>query len=122
MGPFDSDLLNEMTDTCVFLNRIVVRDASGGTKTVWQEGAEFQALILQNSSIEATVAGAQLSTSFYGVKTNKDVHFEYHDAFRRVSDGAVFRITDEHQNHTPDSSDIDMQLVMAEEWSIPANA
>lgn len=121
MDPFDSDLLNEMSDTCVFLNRVVVSDGYGGTKTTWAEGAEFKALILQNTSVEATVAGAQLSTSFYGIKTNRNVHFEYHDVFRRVSDGAIFRITDEHQNQTPGSSDIDMQLVAAEEWSLPAN-
>lgn len=118
---FDSDLLNEITDKCEFMDRVTVRDPVGGTKSKWVAGAEFDAIIIQNSSIEATVAGAQLETSFYGVKTNRNVHFEYHDVFRRKSDGALFRITDDFQNKTPGSSGIDMQLVMAEEWSIPTN-
>ena len=118
---FDSDLLNEMSDVCEFVNRAVVKDSFGSQKVVWTVGAEFDALILQNSSVEATVAGAQLSTSFYGIKTNRDVHFESHDVFRRKSDGVLFRITDEFQNKTPGSSEIDMQLVMAEAWSIPAS-
>ena len=44
---------------------------------------------------------------------------EYHDVFRRIRDGKIFRVTsDGDDKHTPASANLNMRQVTAEEWSI----
>lgn len=112
-------LLTEAMDTCVYLNKQVQPDGYGGTITVWAEGAEFLAAITFDTSIEARRAEAQGVTSLYTVTTSKAITLEYHDVFRRVSDGKVFRVTsDGDDKFTPPSATLDMRIVTAEEWSV----
>lgn len=104
------------------LTKSVVNDGYGGYTTTWTEGAEFDAAIVFDTSIQARVAEAQGVTSRYTVTTKKNMHLEYHDVFRRNSDGKIFRVTsDGDDKYTPESASLDMRQVTAEEWQLPTN-
>lgn len=118
---WDSDLLQELHVPCTMLNPGWVDDEYGGQKSGWFEGMKFEAILNVNNSIQSKVAGAELSTNFYGVKTHRDVVLEYHNVFRCDTDGKIYRVTDPDANKTPPSSDIDMRQVTAEEWKLPVN-
>lgn len=112
-------LLDEAMETCVFLNKQVTDDGYGGFKTIWAEGAEFNAAIVFDTSIEARTADVQGVTSLYTVTTPRSLTLEYHDVFRRERDSKVFRVTsDGDDKFTPKSAGLDMRQVTAEEWEV----
>ncbi len=113
-------LLNEMRTTCIFLEKTRVSDDAGGFITKWTEGAEFPAVVTFSTSVEARIAEKQGVTSLYTVTTDKNLTLDYHDVFKRISDGKIFRVTsDGDDKATPERSTLNMRQVTAEEWSIP---
>lgn len=115
-------LLKEITEKCVILNKRTVNDGGYGgyITTEWAEGAEFDALIYLNTSIEARTAEKQGVTGLYTITTGKELTLEYHDVFKRLSDNKIFRVTsDGDDKKTPASSRLNMRQVNAEEWSLP---
>ena len=115
-------LLSEAMETCVMLNKVKTDDGYGGYSTVWTEGANFDAAIVFDTSIQARQAEAAGVTSLYTVTTRKNMHLEYHDVFRRKSDGKIFRVTsDGDDKFTPNSASLDMRQVTAEEFTLPSN-
>ena len=113
-------LLQEAMEPCVRMDKTTEDDGYGGETTVWTDGAHFDAAIVYDSSIEARVAQAQGVTSTYTVTTTRDRVLQYHDVFRRYSDGKIFRVTsDGDDKHTPASATLNMRQVTAEEWSLP---
>lgn len=112
-------LLDEAMDKCQYMDKVRVPDGYGGVTTTWQDGAEFYAAIVFDTSMEARVADKQGVTSLYTVTTKKNMTLEYHDVFRRIRDGKIFRVTsDGDDKHTPASANLNMRQVTAEEWSI----
>lgn len=112
-------LLSEAMEDCVILNKQTTQDTYGGYITTWADGAEFKAAITFDTSLEARVADKQGVSSLYMVTTSRSLTLEYHDVFRRVSDGKIFRVTsDGDDKYTPRSAGLDMRQVTAEEWSI----
>ena len=104
------------------LIKTIESDGYGGYNTTWAEGAEFDAAIVFDTSIQARQAEAAGVTSRYTVTTGKNLHLEYHDVFRRNHDGKIFRVTsDGDDKYTPASSSLDMRQVTAEEWVLPKN-
>lgn len=113
-------LLEEAKDKCVILDKKRVPDGEGGFITEWTEGAEFKAAIVFNTSMEARLAEKQGVTSLYTVTIGRNTMLEYHDVFRRLKDGKIFRITsDGDDSYTPASTDLDMRQVTAEEYALP---
>lgn len=110
-------LLTEAMSNCVMLNKQTSPDGYGGIITTWVDGAEFQAAITFDTSIEARAASVQGVTSLYTVTTRKAIMLEYHDVFRRLEDGKIFRVTsDGDDKFTPNSATLNMRQVTAEEW------
>ena len=115
-------LLSEAMENCIMLNKSVVDDGYGGYDTVWSDGVEFQAAIVFDNSMNARVAEKQGVSSLYTITTNKALVMQYHDVFRRVRDGKIFRVTsDGDDKYTPESATLNMRQVTAEEWSLPSN-
>lgn len=109
-------LLSDAMEKCIYLNKQVTPDGYGGYTTVWTEGAEFDAAIVFDTSIEARVAEAQGVTSRYTVTTSRALTLEYHDVFKRKRDNKIFRVTsDGDDKFTPASTSLDMRQVTAEE-------
>lgn len=112
-------LLDAMED-CVIINKSIVNDGYGGYVTQWTEGAHFNSAIVLNNSMEARIAEQQGVTALYTVTTSRALNLQYHDVFRRVSDGKIFRVTsDGDDKKTPASAGLDMRQVSAEEWRLP---
>jgi hypothetical protein len=107
---------------CVILNKVTTADGYGGFRTVYTDGAHFDAAITFDTSIQARTAEKQGVTSLYTVTTKKALTLEYHDVFRRLDDGKLFRVTsDGDDKFTPSSASLNMRQVTAEEWEIPSN-
>ena len=110
-------LLTDAFTPCVILDKTTTADGYGGVTTTWADGAEFNAAIVLDSSIQALQAMQQGVTGVYTVTTEKSIVLMFHDVFRRESDGKVFRVTsDGTDKKTPPSAGLNMRQVRAEEW------
>ena len=112
-------LIDDFMDKCIMLNKVTTADGYGGYITTWADGAEFDAAITFDTSMQARTADKAGVTSLYTVTTSRALTLEYHDVFKRISDGKVFRVTsDGDDKYTPKSATLDMRQVTAEEWSV----
>ena len=113
-------LLEEQMENCIMVDKTTTPDGYGGFDIKWVEGAPFDAACVFDSSIEARIGEAQGVTSLYTVTTKKAINLQYHDVFKRLSDGKIFRVTsDGDDKKTPKSASLNMRQVTAEEWEIP---
>jgi hypothetical protein len=118
----DMSLIDDFMDKCIMLNKVTTADGYGGYIITWTDGAEFDAAITFDTSMQARTADKAGVTSLYTVTTSRALTLEYHDVFRRVRDGKVFRVTsDGDDKFTPASATLDMRQVTAEEWSVTQN-
>lgn len=114
-------LVDNFKVPCVLMEKTRQPDGEGGWVVAWTEGAEFEAAIVRDSSLEARVAEREGVTNVYTVTTDTDAHLEFHDVFKRVSDGQVFRVTSNGDDmRTPDIATFDFEQVSAEEWELTA--
>lgn len=112
-------LLEDAMEKCIMLDRTTAQDGYGGKIDTWVDGAEFNAAIVFDSSMAARVASVQGVTDLYTVTTRRAFVLNYHDVFRRVRDGKIFRVTtDGDDKATPASAALDMRVVNAEEWEV----
>lgn len=114
-------MIEEGMEPCVLMNKVSVPDGEGGFITQMTDGAEFQAAITFDSSMQARVGEKQGVTSLYTVTTNKNAKLEFHDVIKRLRDGKLFRITsDGDDKQTPARAKFGQYLqVTAEEWVKP---
>ena len=116
-------LLTEAMTKCAFLDKTHQPDGYGGYEETWSEGAEFDAAIVLDSSMQARIAEKQGVTALYTVTTGKGVNLQYHEVFKRKTDNKTFRVTsDGDDKHTPASAGLNMRQVSAEEWELPRGA
>lgn len=114
-------LLTDALETCTLLTKTVVKDGYGGYDTAYVDGVQFQAAIVFNSSLQADQAEAAGVRSRYTVTTSRSLTLEFHDVFRRESDGKIFRVTtDGDDKYSPKMATMDMRQVKAEEFEPPS--
>lgn len=112
-------LLSDAMTACVMMDKRTVADGYGGYTTQYVDGVSFNAAIVFDSSMQARTAEVQGVTSLYTVTTLRALTLEYHDVFRRLEDGKIFRVTsDGDDKYTPSSTTLDMRQVTAEEFEI----
>ena len=112
-------LLTDAFEECTMLDKRTTSDGYGGRITTWTDGATFDAAIVLDTSMQARTAEAQGVTALYTVTTKKAMNLQYHEVFRRESDGKIFRVTsDGDDKKTPDSAGLNMRQVSAEEWEL----
>lgn len=112
-------LLDAFRAECVALERTQAADGEGGQVTQWTDGKSFQAAITLSNSTKTTKAEKDVASNAYSVTTGKDIELKFHDVFRRVADGRIFRVTsDGTDNKTPDTAALNMRQVTAEEWTL----
>ena len=113
-------LLTEAMETCQMLDKTKAPDGYGGYVNTWSEGVTFNAAITFDTSMQARTAEKQGVTSLYTVTTRKNITLEYHEVFKRLKDGKIFRVTsDGDDKYTPDSASLNMRQVTCEEWELP---
>ena len=112
-------LLTESMTRCVLLDKRRVPDGEGGYTIEWTESAAFDAAITFDSSMNARIGAKSGVTSLYTVTVPDGVKLDYHDVFRRVSDGKIFRVTsDGDDKKTPPRASFRVSQVTAEEWTL----
>lgn len=115
-------LLTDSFEPCTLLIKTVMKDGYGGYVTTWKDGVQFDAAIVFNISVQADQAEAAGVKSRYRVTTKRALTLEFHDVFRRESDGKIFRVTaDGDDKYTPKMSTLDMRQVTAMEWQLPTD-
>lgn len=113
-------LIDEAMTNCTILDKRTVPDGMGGYHVVWTDGATFQAAVIKDSSMQARTAEKQGVTEVYTVTVNRGMPLEFHDVFRRDSDGEIFRITSNiHDSETPNRASFQIGQVTAEKWVLP---
>lgn len=112
-------LLNDFTTACVLMEKRRVPDGRGGYIVEWEEGAPFDAAITYDTSVQGKIAAAQGVKDLITVTTSRALTLDYHDVFKRLEDGQIFRVTSRGENNrTPPSAGLDMRQVSAEEWQL----
>lgn len=116
-------LLTDNMVSCHLADKSTSNDGYGGFVTTYTEGAQFDAAIVYNTSLEAKVAERQGVKDLYTVTVRRKNMLDYHEVFTRDSDGRIFRVTsDGLDNKTPISAGLDMRQVSAEEYVLPNGA
>ena len=111
-------LLTQAMEDVVMLEKRRVPDGEGGFTTDWVDGVQFKAAINFDSSMEARTAEKAGVTSLYTVTVPLNCKLEYHDVFRRLRDGKVFRVTSDGDDKiTSPSASFQFAQVTAEEWT-----
>ena len=110
-------LIDAFKEPCTLQERVRVPDGEGGWATTWNDGPSFNAAIVLDSSMNARVAEAEGVTGIYTVTTDRNVPMVFHDAFKRDSDGKVFRIT-KVNDPTPGVATFQFNQYQAEEWEL----
>ena len=114
-------LLSAAMETCQMLDRTTISDGRGGIVSTYTLGAEFQAAVVFDTSMESRRAEAAGVTALYTVTTTKAVNLQYHDVFQRLSDKKIFRVkSDGDDKKTPESAGLNMRQVSAEEFTLPS--
>lgn len=110
-------LIDAFKESCVLMEKSRVPDGEGGWIPAWSEGPQFEAAIVLDSSMNARIAEAEGVTALYTVTTDRNVEMEFHDAFRRESDGQVFRVT-KVNDPTPGVATFQFNQYQAEAWEL----
>lgn len=114
------NLMAQAMEKFVMIDKQHLNNGYGGTEVVYVDGAEIMAAVAFDQSMEARTAQKQGVTSVYTIYLKKGIDVDYHDVIKRVSDGAIFRITsDGNEKQTPSGAGLNLQAVTAEEWELP---
>ena len=112
-------LIDEMMDKCTMIDKRSVPDGLGGITREWVDGAQFNAAIIKDSSMEARQAEKNGVTELYTVTVDKRITLMYHEVFRRERDGAIFRVTSNiTDSQTPERASFQIGQVTAERWEL----
>ena len=113
-------LLDQYTAECVLLTKTRTDDPYGGYKTTWTPGIHFFPAWEFMGAAEVVVAEQQGTSRVYRIYTDKTLNLDYHEVFKRLKDGQVFRVTNPGTDrNTPASSRLNRRLVEVEKWEIP---
>lgn len=116
MKPLYADFMEQFEH----MDKVHVLDGQGGVVTTWSPGAVFWAAVVLDTSSAVMAAGAAGAKNVYRVTVDPAVTLDFHDVFRRVSDGQVFRVTSNSDDKkTPERATFRMSCCTAEEWVIP---
>lgn len=111
-------LVTEAMRPCVRYTQSQIPDGEGGDVTRWvPHGDQFMAAIVIEEQVEAEVASQQKVKSLYTVTVPTNVNLPYHEIFKRLTDGKMFRmISDNDDKITPARATFQFRQGRAEEW------
>lgn len=112
-------LLLDGFEKCAMLTKTGKRpDGEGGFIYYLELGEEFTAAFDFQASMQAKVAEKQGVTGLWNILVKRETRLEFHNVFKRLSDGQVFRVTSKDDKSTPKSAGLDLRLISAEEWTL----
>ena len=108
-------------EDCTILNETRVNDAFGGWQRTWVDGATFKAAFGKISSPEIVLAEQQGVSETFKVVVEQGFELDYHDVFRRNSDGSIFRTISRTAGSTAHpASTVKISTVDVERWELPS--
>ena len=112
-------LLDSMKTKCAMMDLRTVSDGLGGFTYAWAEGAEFYAVIRKDASPEVLIAQRQGLAESFTVIVDKSVSLDYHDVFKRLNDGAIFRMAGATKDSAaPGMSSVQIAKAPCERWEL----
>lgn len=115
-------LFEDTFEECTLIDRRSVPDGMGGYTKEWVDGATFTAAISKDNTLAERVAEKQGVTEVYTVTVYKGIELEYHDVFRRSSDGLTYRLTSNIKDSaTPPRASFQIAQASAERWNLPSD-
>ena len=112
-------LLSNAMTSCKILVETRTSDGEGGSTTVWNGTEVFYAAIVYEDTEDNVVGDAAKDRKDYSIITGRETVLHYHDVFKRLKDGKIFRVTsDGADNATPSTAGLNMRKVTAEEWKL----
>ena len=111
-------LLSQAMEDVVLMEKKREPDGEGGFIYDWEMGEEFTAAFDFQASMQAKAAEKQGVTGLWNILVKKETRLEFHNIFKRLSDGQVFRVTSKDDKATPKSAGLDLRLISAEEWTL----
>ena len=113
------NLIESAMEPCVMMDKTTVSDGMGGIENVWVEGAPFDAYVRKESAPEIRVAEKDGAKEMFTLVVRTTVSLVYHDVFKRVRDGAVFRLTSNTKDgETLSKSTIPIARANCERWEL----
>lgn len=115
------NLLDNAFEPCVMMDKRTVSDGMGGFTSEWTEGAEFMAFVHKerDPTAQIVVAEKSVANEVLTVVVPITVVLEYHDVFKRISDGAVFRLTSNTKDgETLKTATIKIAKARCERWEL----
>lgn len=113
-------LIYEMMVPCMIMDKRSVPDGLGGFTYDWVDGVEFKAAIFKDNTLETLIAEKQGFTESYTITVPKSTTLAFHDVVKRISDGAIFRVTSNTQDsEPPERATPQIITVNAERWELP---
>lgn len=112
-------MIFDVMEEFVVLVKTPVSDGMGGFDYEYVDGVTFRAALRKETSPEARVAEQQGVNEMFTIVVDAGTPLEYHDVIRRVSDGAVFRLTSNTRDSAaPGPSSVKIAKATAERWAI----
>lgn len=113
-------LIRRFMTPCVLVEKRSVPDGMGGSLASWVDGARFDAAVVKNTTLAASVAEKQGVSELYTVTFDAGMELDFHDVFRRMEDGALFRVTSNAaDSQPPQGASFAFRQVKAERWELP---
>lgn len=113
-------ILEEQFVDFTIINKAVIDDGYGGTKTVWTPDATIKGIAAFDNSLAVQVAQVMGATSQYAFLVKKELELDFHTVLRRNSDSKIFRIiSNSDDKKTPKSAGLNLRQYDAEEWKLP---
>ena len=111
-----SRLYERMMQPCVMRVKTSVPDTEGGQRVTWADGGTLQAAIVKDTDFASRMAQKSTETATYTLTTAQPLGF--HAVVKRVSDGAVFRVTSADTDSAPPAeASFAFYQVTAERWA-----
>ena len=113
------NLLDSMRHACVRLQKTETPDGLGGCRAGWTEGVAFDAVLIKKRSGLETEGQREALKETFVVLTAPEVGLRHPDVFRRVADGATFRVTTANGDEvTPGEATIRAAKAECERWDL----
>ena len=109
-----------MASKCVKLRETDAPDGAGGFTRTFTEEPPFDAVIVRGKFGEDRAGQKASEAAAFTVIVERDAGLSFHDVFKRLSDGAVFRMTSTAGDcAAPDVASVPIAKGKCERWALP---